>query len=247
MTNLTLPERICIIGDVHGDMGFFDRAISYGGNRLGVDTFVQVGDFWLYEENFTSALDTAREEVLAQNNARLFFLDGNHEEFSVLGERIHQPGSHQVGERTFYMGRGTSGTMGNKHFLALGGAVSIDQERRIEGVSWFPDENLTQEDVDNALSAPQADVMFTHDIPHVARSPFTEDRQFSIEVEEQKRLFDERMTEVFMHHKPKVLVHGHYHVPYTSERGGFDFSTIVKGLDMNRQSRVDESVMLLSA
>ena len=43
-------------------------------------------------------------------------------------------------------------TIENKTFLCVGGAVSIDKMYRTPYVSWWPEEEITYHDVDNALN-----------------------------------------------------------------------------------------------
>ena len=58
---------------------------------------------------------------------------------------------HQIDEHIFHVLRGEIMTLENKTFLCLGGAVSIDKLYRTPYISWWPEEEITQHDIDNAI------------------------------------------------------------------------------------------------
>lgn len=52
---------------------------------------------------------------------------------------------------------------------SLGGATSVDKAQREQGVNWWPDEDITDEQVAEAIAGGSAELMLTHESP--ARSP----------------------------------------------------------------------------
>jgi hypothetical protein len=52
--------------------------------------------------------------------------------------------------------------------LAVGGAASVDRALRSEGSSWWPDEELTDEEADHISAAGPVDVVVCHDRPQAA-------------------------------------------------------------------------------
>lgn len=78
----------------------------------------------------------------------LYFIDGNHERFpslNALEEDENQMG--YISEHIRHLKRGRVYNIQGKKILTIGGADSIDKFRRIEGLSWWKDEAITDEDV----------------------------------------------------------------------------------------------------
>ena len=59
---------------------------------------------------------------------------------------------HKVSRHIYHVMRGEIMKLEGFTFLCLGGACSTDKEYRKEGVSWWKDEEITNEDVNNALN-----------------------------------------------------------------------------------------------
>lgn len=59
---------------------------------------------------------------------------------------------HQIDKHIFHVLRGEIMIINKKSFLCLGGAISIDKMERTPYVSWWPEEEITFHDIDNALS-----------------------------------------------------------------------------------------------
>ena len=81
-------------------------------------------------------------------NFNLYFIDGNHERFPILNaleEDENQMG--YISEHIRHLKRGRVYNIQGKKILTIGGADSIDKFRRIEGLSWWKDEAITDEDV----------------------------------------------------------------------------------------------------
>lgn len=78
------------IGDIHGSMSDFDKAVNMA-LRNGVENAIFVGDFWLYDDKEL----LKAEKVISRNckqfgankeNFKVYFIDGNHENFFQLAE-----------------------------------------------------------------------------------------------------------------------------------------------------------------
>ena len=93
-------------------------------------------------------------------------------------------------------------TLENKTFLCIGGAVSIDKMYRTPYLSWWPEEEITYHDVDNALNNLEkvnnkVDYVITHccDTPtvlkafHFRRDICTDQLNFIDKVVEYKHWF----------------------------------------------------------
>lgn len=108
------------------------------------------------------------------------------------------------------------------NMMFVGGALSIDKQWRIEGYSWWPDEELSEDELLAMLAIyhrnhPQ--IMVTHDCPQyiaasiVATIPCVGNGETKLDPK-----FASRTREAFDfmlgHHRPKLWIFGHWHVPF---------------------------------
>lgn len=144
---------IYITGDTHGDIDF-DKLLSLKEKNLSYDDYlIIVGDAaicWSKEElpHFLNLYNSIGCTIL--------FIDGNHENFEMLNKMpvVEYKGAlmHKIDEHIFHILRGEILTIEGKTFLCLGGAHSIDKAYRTPYVSWWPEEEITEHDIDNARS-----------------------------------------------------------------------------------------------
>lgn len=212
MNTLHLDERIGVLGDVHGNPAFLHTMFAWF-RRQGVRDVVQVGDFWYYTGRDLMKL----ERMTRKAGVRLYFMDGNHEDFRFLGAAVNRPSPTPLGERVTYLGRGTRGLIGETSFVAMGGAVSTDRMFRTAGTDWFSEETLTDEDVQHGKQGVPVDVLFSHDLAkdvHTANlSRDILDTSTTVDVAE----YHLRMNTIFRYHAPSMVFHGHYHHHYVEE------------------------------
>lgn len=220
------------LGDTHSDRDAAARAIDYAA-RNGADTVVQVGDWGFLWPRASSV--AWLDQTLVDAGVKMMFCDGNHDWHPRLRPDPSAPRiPYALTPNIRYMPRGSSlvdadGT----RFLFLGGAPSIDREHRTPGKSWWPEEEITDEDVAAALAVEgPVHVMVTHDSPIIPPG-FSEDvgsEWFRAAGPASRR----RLLTVMEHHQPPLLVHGHFHKRYSRlvERpSGSD--TQIEGLDCN--------------
>jgi predicted phosphodiesterase len=93
---------------------------------------------WLNEKPFTT-----------------LFVDGNHENFSILNTYpvvdFYGGKAHQVKPSVYHLMRGEVFEINGKKIFAMGGASSHDKEHRREGISWWPEELPSDAEYDHAL------------------------------------------------------------------------------------------------
>lgn len=181
------------IGDVHGKYPQYERIIREHKNTI------QVGDMgvgfrrWPHGERQPNP---PHEEMVKAN---AFFIPGNHDNPCVCSQHSQ---CFKAGHfMTFHDGRVA---------MFIGGARSIDREDRIEGFSWWPEEELSQEKmwvVAGIYEKVKPDVMVTHDAPLTAIAQIPHTHHFK----------DNSRTQQFLQslwnfHKPKLWVHGHHHI-----------------------------------
>lgn len=223
---------ILAVGDTHGDVLTVRNALFEA--AAGGDSWLfQVGDFgyWEHTRRGIQFLDDV-EVFAARYGVPVVFIDGNHENHPMLWDRYRDSdktpeGFWTIRPHLFYAPRGHRWTWGDKSFLALGGAYSIDRDWRKLGDSYWLTEEITPEEADLACEGGQVDVMFTHDAP-MSVSPYGSAPRMMFPETEANRRKIERVVETV---RPSLLVHGHWHHRYSdtfTHRDGFE--TKIEGL-----------------
>ena len=144
---------IFITGDTHGDIDYKKLLILKEKNLSCDDYLIICGDAGICWSPF----DFARFLRLYNDiGCTIIFVDGNHENFDMLNmcDLVEYKGAlmHQIDEHIFHVLRGEIMTLESKTFFCLGGAVSIDKMYRTPRLSWWPEEEITYHDIDNALA-----------------------------------------------------------------------------------------------
>ena len=144
---------IFITGDTHGDIDY-RKLLALKERNLSYDDYLIIcGDAGICWSIRDSAYFLSLYNAIG---CTIIYVDGNHENFSMLNELplVEYKGAvmHQVDEHIFHVLRGEIMTLEGKTFLCIGGAVSIDRFYRTPYVSWWPEEEITFYDIDNALS-----------------------------------------------------------------------------------------------
>ena len=223
-------ESALFVGDSHGDAGWLKFVVLPTAVKMGIRTVIQVGDFgyWPNSRKFMQIVKTSRERF----GIDVWFIDGNHEHFTKLRHDVREAqvaagvpeGNRDPVELTpglVYLPRGSRIMVAGRSVVCVGGAASIDRTDRIEGKSWFPDERISEGDIDAVAAGGRADILVTHDAPSGWRIPgITSEGQ----LEEAWRLelptceeHRERVREVLDLVTPSVLIHGHYHTAYENK------------------------------
>lgn len=161
---------IYVTGDTHGDLSRFSaravRRLKKG------DTLIVLGDF-----GFLWTGGAAEQRVLkklAKQRYTLAFVDGSHENFSLLSqypeEEFAGGRAQRLGGRLYRLLRGEVYTLEGRTLLAFGGGESLDRESREENVTWWPEELPGDADYARAQKNIDAhggavDYIVTHDAP----------------------------------------------------------------------------------
>lgn len=143
---------IYITGDVHGDIDFgkFD---NFSTENVSLnDTLIILGDAAIcWSPDFTDEIISMYRKL----NITVIFVDGNHENFDMLESLpiVEYKGAlmHKIDEHIFHVMRGEILEIEGYKMLCIGGAHSIDKYMRTEHVSWWPQEEITNHDIDNAI------------------------------------------------------------------------------------------------
>lgn len=219
--------RIAFIGDVHGGWDDLYNALD----RIPEDAMViQVGDFGFYPWALVNlALDRP-----------VHFVDGNHEHFPFLQERVNfsDPAPQIVRDfpNLIYLPRGLTLNIEGVVFGFMGGANSVDRKARQSAAlfneqpeTWFPQEIPTEVEHARLLCAPRLDVIVSHDAPAEAYDGGYIPLNGRWKADDYDRLNRGRLQTLLEMKKPESWVHGHFHNRYRAKIQGCD----VVGLGMD--------------
>lgn len=171
---------IYIAGDIHAtiDVGkvvryFSDPQVS--ANLTKRDYLILLGDTAICWDD--GKIDTEVKRILRALPVTTLFIDGNHDNHRLIAEYpvVEWNGGHvhEIDSDILHLMRGEIFTIEGKTFFTFGGAYSIDQYRRTEGVSWWPEEMPSAEEYARGWANLQAhgyaiDVILTHTAPRYA-------------------------------------------------------------------------------
>lgn len=222
--------------------------------KLDYKVIIQCGDFGFWPGPLGKAfLDELNEQCILQN-VHIFWLDGNHEWHDVLSYNECYESEHPVliRDHIYYLPRGFIWNCNALRFMSVGGAYSVDKYSRLKNdakrgsgrKSWWPQEELTEEDVSRSIQrlndhnplldnpSRYIDVMFSHDVPLPILVPGIHAEMKSDFPEAIPNR--EKLSRIVQVAKPRMLIHGHYHVSYqTSAQFDNDLYTQVIGLNAN--------------
>ncbi len=169
-------NELLLISDIHGNINEYWKIL----NKYKLKS-IQVGDFGFkkHHEWHLKNIDSTKHKINF----------GNHDDYSFLCE------NHSLKNFSYYNG-----------LMTVRGAFSIDRYRRIDGIDWWHNEEMTYSEMLDAVDCymeNKPNIMVTHDCPNSIRQTL-----FGI--------FDKSITAnglemMFQFHKPKVWVFGHHH------------------------------------
>ena len=143
---------IFITGDTHGDIDFWKLRDLKSKDLTYDDYLIICGDAGIC---WSPELLPQFLKLYSCLGCTILFIDGNHENFEMLNAcqlvEFHGALMHQIDGHIFHILRGEILTLEDKTFLCLGGAVSIDKIYRTPYISWWPEEEITNRDIDNAM------------------------------------------------------------------------------------------------
>lgn len=197
---------IRLVGDLHGKVQYKD-ALAASPHPV-----VQLGDLDL----------RGYERWAMPEGAQAWFIDGNHDHYPSLSVGAAAP--YTVARGLLHLPRGyLSGRV-----LFLGGADSNDRAYRIEGLDWFAQESICEEDMRVVRHIPKGRVetVVSHCAP-VSIAPFYF-HQFS-GVTYSGTPSENALEEVLYLHRPRRWFFGHHHVTRTVDREGVVFRCLAEG------------------
>ena len=166
-------SRIFLTGDLHAEPA---RLWDFDKLDLGLtkeDIVIVLGDFgfiWSNKERTIKILEALGETL----DYTLAFVDGNHENFELIEEleTVEEWNDGFVGKLPggiLHLLRGEIYNIGGKRIGVCGGANSVDLWYRKEHISWWKEEDITDEQIANFMlnlnNDNDLDVMLSHTCP----------------------------------------------------------------------------------
>ena len=213
------PPVVMLAGDWHGNS---TRAVvvlnAAADEEIGV--VVHLGDFGFWTPGHASdSYLNAVEQRCAALGVTLLWVDGNHEDHTSLNAiPLADNGTRYIRPHIIHLPRGFRWTWAGKIWMALGGAHSVDSHVRKLGVSVWDEEHLSEGDVSRAIAGGPVDIIVAHDCPDNVHIPNLPSHLFpvtQIAIAEQHRGLVGKVVDAV---RPSILIHGHYHTRYTSQR-----------------------------
>jgi predicted phosphodiesterase len=211
--------KVLFLGDTHAVPQAAQLAIKKASHQ-GCDIVVQLGDFAYTGEHYTLFIKKT-QAALERADLTLWWIDGNHDCQDTLDETPvnndllssqYPYGLRSQTSRIHNIPRGHRWEWDGVTFLACGGAYSIDKAYRYPYESWWPQETITDADVERCIAGGPADVMLTHDVPWGVQHPYGprtgggNKDMWPASAENRKRL---RIIVDAV--RPNYLYHGHCH------------------------------------
>lgn len=243
--------KILFAGDTHGNLQHVRNVFAHA-CRVEADIIFQVGDYgWGWDRTQFSGTGGKIEchfthkvaELAKDTGIPFYWIDGNHENFdfleAVIGDLFPaSDGTYQLYPGVFYVPRGTVLTFDSVRFMCVGGACSVDRLDRVPGRSWWPQETLTDADVDKALKAGNADVLVSHDAPFESKivdkhlNPYW--GQQAVEDTYTNR---HRLSMILNKCNASMVIHGHLHFHYVAMNG----RRTIRGLNRDTMPMIEST------
>jgi Calcineurin-like phosphoesterase len=259
------PTRVLVAGDWHGYAPHAVHVIRRAAALLDGEPqkiVLQAGDFGILPG--PGALDYLHAVLTAcyDNDVRVWFTEGNHDDPALL-TALEISGEER--QYVNWLPRGHRWEWHGRTWLAMGGGVSLDKAGppclrctgrgayqrqmcpkcgglgrfpRVEGESWWPEEDITLAQAEKAMAAGPADVLLSHDCPARVVHAFP-DRPWWYAPEDLLRseANAELLQCIATGTRVKHVIHGHLHMGY-QRMCDFGYGPVtVTGLD--REPRPD--------
>lgn len=226
------PQCVMVAGDWHGNFLWATSVIRQAPRLLPGEErriILHLGDFGIWPGPGGKRYVQEVEKACRAAGAEIWFVDGNHEDFTQV--RSFDPHMSRYRYVT-HLPRGWRWQWHGREWLALGGAASVDKAVRHEGISWWPEEEITREEAAAFSATGHADVMVTHDCPSGVRHSFAPPPSFWADRDlARSDAHRKRLQGVVNAVQPRWLMHGHLHRAYQRECD-FGYGPVeVTGLD----------------
>ena len=190
-----------LIGDCHGKIDSLSGHLVQHGDDFKI---LQLGDMGLGFEGVR----------LPSIHKNFGFIRGNHDSPSMC--RMH---SNYAGDFGMWNG-----------IFVMGGAYSIDWLHREPGISWWPDEEMSHEELDECLKAyiaAKPSIVASHEAPQAIGQALIQDGGFRVyKYGSTESRTAKMMQRMFTYHQPEYWFFGHYHRDWQANLGGTHFQCL---------------------
>lgn len=227
--------NILFAGDTHGNFKHFRNTILKTAQKNDCPIIIQTGDFgyvWLNRKGKPNKQIHIMGQMLAKQNKKMFFVAGNHEDYTLLEELGAYEDGHQITEiaqNIYHIPRGHVIEIDDVRIMGMGGAVSVD--RGMGDANWWPQESITYAQVDKACTENPVDVIVSHDtiVEDGSKLDWALNNVQWMNTKTHNACRSNRtaLLAVVQSAQPNVLIHGHYHYRYEDTVG----NTKIIGLD----------------
>lgn len=161
-----------VTGDTHGNQYKWVEQIAP--ILKAGDILIVCGDYGVGFWNGRYWSEETFFDFLSEQNYYILFVDGNHENFDKLYsypvEKWCGGKVHKIRHNVIHLMRGEVFHIEGHSIFVMGGGYSIDKYRRIEGISWWPQEMPSNEEYQAAISNLErinncVDYILTHTAP----------------------------------------------------------------------------------
>jgi hypothetical protein len=237
---------IAFAGDWHGHDSLVPEKLFRLAD-LGVSRLHHVGDFGFQTDSRGTEFLDRVDGWAAEASIRIAVTPGNHENWEYLRAAFDRasPGTPaEIRSHITALPRGYRWTQSNRILMSFGGAASIDRSWRIPGVSWWPEELPTEDEIVAAITGGTVDVMISHDSPNPATSKVAAIRRtpgsWGPAAIAYAKVGAAVTTRVWEAAHPQLLVHGHFHVRDAIQLGsGQKIVSLAKQTDIGNVIVVD--------
>jgi hypothetical protein len=191
--------KITIIGDIHGKTGQYVHLLRKLEGQTPHATSIQLGDMGL---GFSGVGLPPPGTTMPTGNHTWF--RGNHDDPQKCRRHPNYRGDWGYDKAT--------------DIFHVAGAFSIDRDHRIEGVSWWPDEELSYSQLEKVIDeyiAAKPRIMLSHDCPEVVNKVLLYDLMGPYFLAKQACGVSRTcgaLEAMLDAHQPEEWIFGHYHV-----------------------------------
>lgn len=230
------PQRIVVVGDLHGNTRWVEDLIFQSRRLLAGEwlrVILQLGDFGVFSDPGGDHYLARVQGELEFTDSWLMVLPGNHEDYDRIASWT-EDGYPELAtfnpwlngcrlDRIIILPRGHRWTWHGRTWLACGGAASPDRAYRERlqarnGIRyWWQEEYITDDDVRRCIDAGHAEVLASHDRPSLARISLPPWPAGWSEADLARcEASREKVQTICQWTQPRWVMHGHYHQPFSA-------------------------------
>ena len=213
-----------IISDIHGDVNTFLKLMSK--KPFQEKEVVLLGDVGYGFPDFD--VERFNDYLLRNPRIRFYIIQGNHDNAECMGVPIANVRyiTTKTGSIVHYID-------GNS-VIMIPGALSYDKNMRVPGVSWWANEQMSDEQLATAIElAKTCDIILTHDAPLQQYFAFFTETKTS----QTNRALDTLLMELIRTQHKTLWLHGHLHENYIDIFDVFQIQGIASDTAMNLSLR----------